>query len=749
MTVIPSGRPARRRVPRAATVVVAILTALALLTPTGAVADTPTPSPTPAPPIPAGTTAFTLAPISNGVVRPGDPLVVSLTLQNETLTPTAPVTATLALGRAPLAGRTALTAWLDGEEAGVTTQAVATAAMESVPSGSSRVAAARVEADDPLLSGLAPGVYPLRASYDTPSGTVTSTSAMVVPPTDGDEVGIGVVVPIAADPIAQGLLTADQLTELTAPGGALTAQLDGVEGTAAILAVDPAIPAAIRVLGSSAPETATAWLERLEDLPNSRFALQFGDADVVPQIESGLARPLAPTSLRAYMQPADFVPEPESDSDSDSAPPAQATPTPTPTEAVDPEAPVYPTLPELLDIGAGSRTAVYWPVSGTAGPAVVDSLGDIRIDDQASLTLLSSASTAVGSAGGTVPAHGRAGDAELLVYDADVSDALAVASGLEEPPLRGAALAEATAYLAFATAESGGAPLLVSLGRNPDRSRVALGTTIGAATSAPDVTPFTLGGLANSAVSEVEIEDAPEETVRVDVASALLQDEGELARFATILDDTSLLTGPQRAEILQLLGTGWLADDAGWTAAVADHRAATEATLDSVGLVPTSEINLFGSNVGLRFWVRNDLPYPVNLVLYVTPDNLRLNVQRANPLVAAAGSNSRVEVPVEARVGNGEVTLELQLRSRASVAIGDPESVDVNVRAEWESFGLAALGVVVGGLLLLGVVRTVLRLRARRRGADAASDGTDREASVDGEVESGDAGPDRDTEKTS
>ena len=45
------------------------------------------------------------------------------------------------------------------------------------------------------------------------------------------------------------------------------------------------------------------------------------------------------------------------------------------------------------------------------------------------------------------------------------------------------------------------------------------------------------------------------------------------------------------------------------------------------------------------------------------------------------------------------------------------------MRAEWESFGLAALGVVVGGLLLLGVMRTVLRLRARRRGADAAAPG--------------------------
>jgi hypothetical protein len=118
--------------------------------------------------------------------------------------------------------------------------------------------------------------------------------------------------------------------------------------------------------------------------------------------------------------------------------------------------------------------------------------------------------------------------------------------------------------------------------------------------------------------------------------------------------------------------------------------------------------------------VRNDLPYPVNLVLYVTPDDLRLDVQRANPLIAQPSSNTRVEVPVQARVGNGDVTLDLQLRSRASVAIGDPESVEVSVRAEWETFGLAALGIVVGALLLFGVVRTVRRIRARQRGKDAA-----------------------------
>ncbi|WP_169582909.1 MULTISPECIES: DUF6049 family protein [Microbacterium] len=727
MTVTPSGKPARRRATRAAAALLAILTALAVpALPATADTVTPSPTPTPTPPIPSGTTAFTLAPISNGIVSPGDPLVVSLTLQNETLVSTAAVTATVSLGREPVADRSALAEWLDGETSGVTTQAVATASLEPVSPGATAVTSARVEADDPALAGLDPGVYPIVATYRGASGNVSSTSAVVVPPTDAREIGIGVMVPVTAGPLAEGLLTADQLTALTAPDGALTAQLDGAEGTAAILAIDPAIPASIRVLGTAAPETATTWLTRLEQLPNSRFALQFGDADVAAQVEAGLSAPLGPTSLTAYMNPDDFVPEPEADTDAGTEP----TPQPTPTEDVDPQAPVYPTLEELLDIGVNTRDGVYWPLAGTATPGVVAQLGGIRTGDQASLTVVPSSATVAGADGATVPAHGTAGDAGVLAFDADVSQALERASSLDETSLRGAALAEATAYLSFATSETRGAPLLVTVGRDADRSRVSLAATIDAASGAPGVTPYTIGGLANSAATEVEIEDAPEQAARTAAASALLREEAELARFATILDDTSVLTGPERAEILQLLGNGWLPNETGWTAAVAAHRAQTDTTLNSVGLVPTPPIDLYGANAGLRFWVRNDLPYPVNLVLYASPDDLRLDVQRANPLVAQPGSNSRVEVPVQARVGNGDVTLQLQLRSRASVAIGAPETVEVSVRAEWETFGLIALGVVVGGLLLLGIVRTVLRVRSRRAGT-ARKTGTDASAAIE------------------
>ena len=538
---------------------------------------------------------------------------------------------------------------------------------------------------------------------------------MIVPDDTAAPIGIGVVVPITVPGLSAGLLTAEQLIELTSPTGSLTNQLNAVEETPAILAVDPAIPAAIRVLGTSAPASALLWLARLEALPQSRFALQFGDADVAVQIEAGLSRPAAPLSLSAYMDPSDFIPVTQ--------PTPEATPGPTSTAEVDPDAPVIPDLASLLDIGGG-RSGVFWPAAGTAGPATVATLGGLTIDDQSSLTIVPSALTVEGASGATVAARAHAGDADILVYDTDVSRALNEASVIDETALRGAPLTEATAYLAFATAETEGAPLLVALDRDLDRSRVGLRSAITAASQAPGVAPVTLGRIAAAQAQDIEMMDAAADPARVATASALFAEETTLTRFATILDDMSLITGPERAEILQLLGVAWIPDPETWTIAVAEHRAETVTTLDSVDLLPTSTVNLFGSDADLGFWVRNDLPYPVNLVLYATPDDLRLDVQRATPLVAGASSNTRVEVPVQARVGNGEVTLALQLRSRASVAIGDGATVDVNVRAEWESVGIAALGIVVGGLLVLGVVRTVLRMRARRErragSADAA-----------------------------
>lgn len=684
----------------------------------------PTPSPTPSAPSGdrlSGEVTLTLAPLRSGVVRAGEALTVSVAVENGTDAATPPLPAAVAIGTEPLEDRGALDAWMSGEGGapGALVAAGAAAAVEPVPSGAQQTVPVTVAAEDPALAGRGPGVYPIVATYPAPDGGTEARSVIVVPD-PATTASVAAIVPITAPALSTGLLSADELTELTAPGGALEAQLTGVAGTAAVLAIDPAIPASIRVLGDSAPDSAVDWLERLLSLPNSRFALQFGDADVAVQLRAGLAAPLQPTSLLSYMDPEDFAPAEQATPEPTTAP----TPAPSPeaTTPVDPAAPVLPEIDELLDIG-NAREAMYWPAGPAAGADTVAALAGLGTANASALTLVPSNSTAAGADGTAVPARGDAQGAGVLVYDTRLSRSLQAASLLDDAVLRGAQLATASAELAFAMAEAPGAPLLVSLDRSATRSYVALDTAIAAVLEAPGVTPLSLPGLVAAPSSPVEVvglggEDAASETERAAATSALFDDEARLGRFSSILDDPQVLTGPERAELLQLLGVSWLAAPAAWTVAVSDHRAETQETLNAVGMLPPSTTQLISADSALRPWVRNDLPWPVNLELFTSPDDVRLDVQGVTRFTVPADSNARVEIPVQARLGNGDVTVDMQLRSSTFEPIGQSQSVEVVVRAEWESIGLAVLAGLVGVFLLIGVIRTVRRLRRRKRETD-------------------------------
>lgn len=692
VTSPPSGSPVPRR-PRTRRLL-ATLAALALtlgvLLPASAAAAASTPSPS------ASTSPATLsaAPAANGILRSGDALSVVTTLTAGSSGTTAtPVI--LALGRDPLADDAALERWLSGDATGVTVQQVATGSADAASAGAQSTTTLSAAATDPALAGLGAGVYPVQVT--APTAGLSASSVVVVPADAGSQTPIALVVPITAAPLTRGLLTANELAELTAVDGALSAQLDAVDGTGATLAVDPAIPAAIRVLGSSAPPTAVAWLQRLLGLPNDRFALQFGDSDVASQLRAGLASPLTPTSLQSSMAAADFT---------QPAPAVSAVSTPDPSPATTPGQPTYPSLSTLLDIGTATPH-VYWPSTGSAGSDTVGALGALGTADDPAHVLVPSTSVA----GGARQAAASVGGVSTPVYDAEVSRALADAAGQNDATRRGASLAAAQGYLAMARASTGEQPVLAVLDRGTDRSRVSLRATLGLIATAPGFAGSRLATLAELPASEISLTEPVVDDARVADVRALLEDEQVVDRFATILDQPELLTGRERAEMLQVTNVSWTGDAA--RKAVSDHRAATQTTLDSVGIL-SSDFRLVSSSAPLRPWVRNDLPWPVTVVLSVRPDDARLRVQDRTTVDAQASANTRVEVPVEARLANGEVGVDLQLFSPSGVPIGQPQAVDVEVRAEWESIGLIVIIVLVVAFLSLGVVRTVGR---RRRAA--------------------------------
>ena len=702
VTSLPSGSPApRRSLTRRllATLAVAAI-AVGLAVPAAATAATPSPtaSASTAPPV------LSAAPAGNGILRPGETLAVLSTLANPGDATISSSAATLSIGTAPLADDAALTRWLSGDTSGVAVQQIATGTLDATSAAAQNTVSFTVPGTDPSLAGRAAGVYPLLVQ--TTGGTSLQAPTVVVIPADGATTPLAVVVPITAAPRTSGLLTASELADLTAVDGPLSAQLDAVDGTLATLAVDPAIPAAIRVLGSAAPPTAVAWLQRLLSLPNDRFALQFGDADLSAQIRAGLATPLAPTSLRSYMTAADFTQ------------PVASVTTPSPTESAAPGQPSFPDLAALLDIGSTDQN-VFWPATASVDAGVINALGALGTESAAARMLVASRNLAETP----TTASATIGGVSTLVYDAEVSSALTTAAAENDTARRGAALAAASGHLAFARTGTGDRPVLAVLDRGTDRSRVSLRATLGALASAPGYTTSTLAAIEAAPATEVTLADAAPDAVRAADVSALTADEGTIDRFATILDEPELLTGRERAEVLQVLNVAWTGDAA--RKAVADHRAATQTTLDSVGIL-SSDFRLVSSSAPLRPWVRNDLPWPITVVLRAQPDDVRLRVQASTPIDAQAAANTRVEVPVEARIANGEVDVAMQLYSPTGEPVGARQSVQVEVRAEWESIGLIVIIALVVIFLGIGVLRTITgRRRARAAETAAGEDATE------------------------
>lgn len=654
-----------------------------------------------------------------GTVAPATATTASITVQNDSRSELSSGRVTVEINRTPLTDEAAVTTWLDDADA--------TGGFEQLGADTTSPVEAEASVTTSLLlptealGDLAPGVYPLRATLtgaqtdgQDDSRTVTSTTVLVV--TDAANPPIAVMVPITATPADGALLTADELSALTAPDGALTAVVEGVRGTSAILAIDPAIPAAVRALGSSAPDSAREWLRLLDALPNERFALQFGDADAATQAQAGLPGLLQPTTLAPFVDPSNFT-EPADETPTATPTPAptpasvpsddtEPTSAPTPSDEPTPQPTDGPALPDDAALTAieGATPGILWPRSDVSA-ADLDMFSTYLSDG--AVTVLSS--SVVGDA---VGAHAAVAERSVLVTAAAASDALSEAAGEDDTAARQQRLAEASAHLSLSGQSNPTAPLLIGLDRDETRTADALRDAV----TSVDSLGFGLSEVLAVPATPATLSTEPDQS-RALALRGMLDSEVVLGDFSTILDDSQLLLSPKRIQILRATAVGLT--EKGFDDAVSDVNDATTETLNAVDIPPASTIQLLSANADLPFSVRNDLPWPVNIQLSVKPSDPRLDVQSVTPWTIQAGTTTRVKVPVSARVGSGEVTLTLSLSSPTGVPISQPENVRVSVRAEWEAIGLGVFGGLIVLLLGLGIIRTI---RRRRREAVAEND---------------------------
>ena len=333
------------------------------------------------------------------------------------------------------------------------------------------------------------------------------------------------------------------------------------------------------------------------------------------------------------MSPADFVP---------GAPSRRPTPPPpTPTRGRSATRRSIPTSPQLLDIG-GARAGVFWPATGTAGAGRRrDARRAAPSTTSTSLTLVPSTRRPRGRDRRDRGRHAASpARPTVLVYDTDVSRELHEASLTEETALRGAPLTAATAYLAFAVAETDGAPARWSPStatsdrvagrpahRDHDRHRRRPASPRSPSAARDSSGPPT-----------VEIADAAaDDGARGRGIRPRSPTRAALSRFATILDDpspdhrTRARRDPAAARASPGCPTRRRGRPRSPRTAPRRRRRSTR-----VGILPPSPIKLFSAGAPIPVWVRNDLPYPVNVVLYATPDDLRLDVQPATAVIAGA-----------------------------------------------------------------------------------------------------------------
>ncbi|WP_411701039.1 DUF6049 family protein [Conyzicola sp.] len=527
----------------------------------------------------------------------------------------------------------------------------------------------------------------------------------------GDPAGVArvaTVFPLTAPETRTALISADALAGYTSPTGALTRDLDAVIDTSAAIAIDPMILASIRVLGTSAPQSALDWLDRLSQASNETFSLTYADSDVTVGLQAGASSVISPSSFDFAIDPTLFA-----------APPAEtptSTPGPDAPDAPEGSAPTLPTTQSLLGWDF-TVPNIVWPVADTLigndlttmttsgfGTVIVNS-GNIERTDRSKAMATVANLSAVTTDDGLSQLFGDAIDAPTMQqWDASIA--------LLQSAINGSA----------AAGDSAGATIVLAVDRTSlgtaDRLRSTL-ATIDALPSS-DLASFT--SVLDSAPGEGTITDQPQSPDRVSGAHTLLNTEASDAAFASVAENPELITGERRLRMLATMSNAWYSYPGGWSSALTLFESESVALHDSVRVVQSSPITLIADRGSLYITVTNELNQPVNVNIEVTAPTPLLAIEQASvPVTIEPESQKRAAVPAQS-LSNGSAVISIAISSPSGVVIGTPTTVSINVYAGWETPITVALGIFVVAVFGFGIARLIVRRRRARREAVAAVD---------------------------
>lgn len=486
------------------------------------------------------------------------------------------------------------------------------------------------------------------------------------------------IVPILVTPPTSGLLGSVELQALTAPEGVLSKQLDTISGKNLTLAVDPLIPTSIAALGAAAPETARNWLSRLVALPNESFELSYADADLAGQLQAGATAPVV-----AGM--ADLT----------AASGSTATPAPTGSP-----------LP-LVTGWTPTISRIGWPAANTLVAANVPAL------TSSGFSSLLVASSNVDS-GTRRPALTTLSNTPAMLVNSSVTQAYKTALASQNSADWQSGASQSLAFIAAAATDaSAGGRFISALPRIAltKESSANEGKLLELLTQ-PWTTGASLSSVLGITPATTRLLDTPESVDRVAGIRALQNRQQQLIQFATVTSKPTIVTQPASRAYSSALSVSWL-EQGDWAAAFDKNMQSSAKTLGLVSVVTNSDINMVGTQANIPIAVRNGLSETATVTVRAKSNTSRLVVEGETTITIQPDAQGKALIPVVARVSTGSAVLEITLTSPSGVAIGDPVSIPINIRADWEIWGLIGFGVAFLGLVIAGIMRTLARRRSR------------------------------------
>jgi hypothetical protein len=128
-------------------------------------------------------------------------------------------------------------------------------------------------------------------------------------------------------------------------------------------------------------------------------------------------------------------------------------------------------------------------------------------------------------------------------------------------------------------------------------------------------------------------------------------------------------------------------------------------------VVPGSQINLVARDARIPITVSNPDLQPIEVVVVAESTSFRLEVIEEVTALIPAQSTQIAEVPVRA-IANGPVQLRVWLEVNGE-KVSQDQLININVNYDVELFLLVTFAVVMFALVIVGVVRTTIKLRRR------------------------------------